>query len=192
MNIDSVIKDLGAIEIDPLSKAILSQSADAWHEQNHRQTEFEVHYQTESIVMLFCTQSWPEITVSKEPGWTRIADAALPIMEKILREHYPQDGTVIRAMAAKLPAGKRILPHFDAHKSFKFSHRIHLPITTNKSVRFNIAGKPQEMKVGHAYEINNQLNHSVLNAGKEDRINFIFDFMPADVAAQQNVTIKND
>ena len=187
-----MIKDLGEVDIGPLSEAILSQEESAWHEQDHRQTEYEVHYQTESIVMLFCTQTWPEITLSKEPGWTRIANAALPLMENILRQHYPQDGTVIRAMAAKLPAGKRILPHFDAHRSFRFSHRIHLPITTNKSVRFMIAGQPHKMQVGHAYEINNQKTHSVINAGKEDRVNFIFDYMPADVAAQQNVTINND
>jgi hypothetical protein len=34
------------------------------------------------------------------------------------------------------------------------------------------------MEVGRAYEINNQLPHSVLNAGEAPRISFIFDYKP--------------
>ena len=45
--------------------------------------------------------------------------------------------------------------------------------------------------MGHVYEINNKLTHSVLNAGKEDRISFIFDYVPADVAEQQNAVFSH-
>ena len=41
-----------------------------------------------------------------------------------------------------------------------------------------IAGRPYKMKVGEAYEINNQKTHSVMNKGVEERINFIFDYVP--------------
>jgi mannose-6-phosphate isomerase-like protein (cupin superfamily) len=41
-----------------------------------------------------------------------------------------------------------------------------------------IDGRPHQLKVGQAYEINNQKNHSVMNKGSEDRITFIFDYMP--------------
>jgi hypothetical protein len=34
------------------------------------------------------------------------------------------------------------------------------------------------MEIGHAYEINNQKTHSVMNKGDTDRINFIFDYVP--------------
>jgi hypothetical protein len=34
------------------------------------------------------------------------------------------------------------------------------------------------MQVGRGYEINNQLPHSVMNTGTEDRITFIFDYVP--------------
>ena len=43
-----------------------------------------------------------------------------------------------------------------------------------------IGGKPYRMEVGKAYEINNQMTHSVMNSGTEDRITFIFDYMPVD------------
>ncbi len=41
-----------------------------------------------------------------------------------------------------------------------------------------IDGRPYRLEVGQAYEINNQKMHSVLNKGGEDRINFIFDYVP--------------
>ena len=41
-----------------------------------------------------------------------------------------------------------------------------------------IDGRPYRMEVGKVYEINNQEQHSVMNKGKEGRINFIFDYVP--------------
>jgi hypothetical protein len=41
-----------------------------------------------------------------------------------------------------------------------------------------IDGQPYKFKIGEAYEINNQKNHSVMNKGKDDRITFIFDYVP--------------
>jgi len=58
-----------------------------------------------------------------------------------------------------------------------------VPITTNNRVRFTIDGKPCRLTPGNAYEINNQKTHSVINSGKDDRITFIFDYMPPDFVA---------
>jgi hypothetical protein len=50
-----------------------------------------------------------------------------------------------------------------------------------------IDGRPYRLEVGQAYEINNRKVHSVMNKGKEDRITFIFDYVPPGgyAAAQQ-------
>jgi aspartyl/asparaginyl beta-hydroxylase (cupin superfamily) len=109
----------------------------------------------------------------------------VPQMHELIARAYPPGGTIIRAMAAKLKAGGRITPHFDAHATFRVSHRIHIPITTNPRVRFMIDGRPYRFEVGHAYEINNQLTHSVMNSGTEDRITFIFDYLPPQSASRQ-------
>ena len=37
---------------------------------------------------------------------------------------------------------------------------------------------PHQLQPGQAYEINNQKKHSVMNKGEEDRITFIFDYVP--------------
>ena len=52
------------------------------------------------------------------------------------------------------------------------------PITANPRVRFMIDGRPHRFEIGKAYELNNQIQHSVINKGKDDRINFIFDYVP--------------
>ncbi len=189
MDIHTRLRELGPIDATALSEAILSQDEIAWKEDKHRQQEFEVHHATESIVVLFVDlERWPDVIVSQEPGWNRISNVALPVMNDIIKKFYPRGGTVIRAMAAKLRAGGIIDPHVDKHPSFHVSHRVHVPITTNPRVRFMIDGRPYQFKVGDAYEINNQMNHSVMNKGSEDRITFIFDYVPPDQIAPPTAT----
>ena len=191
MDIGVPIKDLGAVDATKLREAILGQDDVAWDEDAQRQDDYDVHSQTKSIIMLFASQTWPQVTVTREKGWDRIADVANPIMAEIIERFYPPGGTVIRAVAAKLLAGASITPHIDSLPSFAYGHRIHIPITTNKLVRFMIDGRPYKFEIGHVYEINNLKTHSVANAGKEDRITFIFDYVPPDLAKEQNAEFLN-
>jgi len=179
MDIDTPLRELGPVDSGPLTDAILTQEDAAWREELHRQEAFDVHRQTESIVMVFTNlEDWPNITVKKEPGWDRLVEVAVPVMHDIIGRFYPKGGTIIRAMAAKLLAGGKIKPHRDSHPSFHVGHRIHVPVKTNPRVRFMIDGRPYRLQVGQAYEINNQKNHSVMNKGSDDRITFIFDYVP--------------
>jgi len=181
MDISESQRYLGEVDVGALSQCILSQDASAWKEQLIRQQSYEVHKDTESIVMLFCDETWPDGDVHREVGWDRIANNAMPIINHIIETYYNPGGIVLRAMAAKLKAGGRISPHVDSLKSFHMGHRIHVPITTNASVRFMIEGKPYRFEVGKVYELNNQKTHSVMNMSKDDRISFIFDYVPPEI-----------
>ncbi len=188
MDIDTELRELGEVRIDALRDAILAQDDKVWLEQEHRQNSYEVHKQTRSIVLVFTDGSgWPSIEVSKQPGWDRLAEVAIPVMHDIIGRFYAPGGTIIRAMAAKLVSGGIIRPHRDSHPSFHNGHRIHVPITTNPRVRFMIDGKPFQLKVGQAYEINNQKIHSVMNKGTEDRITFIFDYVPPELLGREAI-----
>jgi hypothetical protein len=178
MDIEVPLRRLGEVDMQALRDAILAQEPSAWNEQLLRQQDYDVHRETESIVLLFCDEDWPDGEIHQEPGWDRLADVAMPLIDQIIKTSYAPGGTLLRAMAAKLKAGGIISPHVDAAESFHMGHRIHVPITTNTSVRFMIEGKPYRLEVGDAYEINNQKNHSVMNRGKDDRITFIFDYVP--------------
>ncbi len=182
MDIGEPLKDLGEVSVGPLRDAILGLDPSAWLEQTQRQQEYDVHRYTQSVVLVFTDGSgWPNITVTKEPGWDHLAEVAVPVMHDLIGRFYPPGGTIIRAMAAKLLAGAVIKPHCDAHPSFHGSHRIHIPITTSSRVRFTIDGRPFHLEVGKAYELNNQLMHSVMNKSTDDRINYIFDYVPPSV-----------
>lgn len=183
MNIDEPLKKLGNIDSSALADGILALDDNIWLENQHRQNNYEVHKQTRSVVLVFCEGPMTDLEVSKQSGWGPLSELAVPIMHDLIGRHYPPGGVIIRAMAAKLLAGGRINQHFDKHESFRRSHRIHVPITTNGRVRFMIDGKPFRLEVGQAYEINNQKMHSVMNSGSEDRITFIFDYLPPAKAA---------
>jgi len=161
MDIEGSLRELGLVDSNPLIEAVLAQKEEAWRANQYRQQAYDVHTQTESLVMVFC-DGWPEMEVTKESAWDDLKETAVPLMRHIIDNFYPTGGTVIRAMAAKLKAGGVISPHRDTHQTFTHSHRIHIPIT----------------KVGNAYEINNQKSHSVMNSGAEDRVTFIFDYLP--------------
>lgn len=177
MDIEGSVRELGPVDIEPLQRAVLGMEQSAWEAQQYRQKAYSVHEQTQSLVLVFC-HGWPELQVTKEPAWDPLHEVAVPLMHGLLAKHYPPGGTIIRAMAAKLVAGGIISPHRDTHPSFTHSHRIHVPLTSNEGVRFMINGRPHRFEPGQAYEINNQRNHSVMNTGKEDRITFIFDYLP--------------
>jgi hypothetical protein len=168
---------LGPIDAQALSARILEQEPIAWTEQALRQQIYEVHKDTESIVMLFCDESWPDGEIYREAGWDKLADVAMPVIDKVIETYYEPGGILLRAMAAKLKAHGRINAHRDSLHSFKIGHRVHVPITTGPGVRYTISGKPYSFEVGNAYEINNQMKHSVMNMGSEDRISFIFDYV---------------
>ena len=184
MNIDVPVRDLGEVDMLALQQAVLGLQEAAWRDQQYRQDTYEVHRQTESIVMVFTDGSgWPSIEVHKESGWDWLADTAAPLMNDIIRTHLEPGGVIIRAMAARMAPGAVIRPHRDSHPSFHASHRIHIPLATNHRVRFTIDGRPYKFEVGRAYEINNQLTHSVMNKGTEYRVHFIFDYLPRSVSA---------
>ena len=179
MDIGVPLRELGEVDSAPLREAVLAQEDAAWFESEYRQRTYHHHDQTESIVLVFTDGSnWPNSAVQKCPGWVRLSDAAVPLMQGIIGRHYPPGGEVIRAMAAKLLPGGRIRTHADVHASFRCGHRIHVPITTNRRVWFTIDGRPYQLEVGQAYEVNNQKQHSVANRGAEERITFIFDYIP--------------
>ena len=179
MDIGIPVRELGPVDSAALGERILGLEHEAWLLDQRRQRDYDVHRRTESVVMVFTDGSgWPAITVSREAGWDLLADCAVPLMQQIIEKNYPPGGTIIRAMAAKLLPGEVITPHKDSHPSFAYGHRIHVPISTNSRVRFMIDGRPYRFEVGQAYEINNQLTHSVMNKGGAGRITFIFDYVP--------------
>jgi hypothetical protein len=74
MDIGVPIRSFGKVDMAALGAAVLAQDEAAWNENVQRQTDYEVHEQTRSIVLLFAkVDDWPALEVSKQPGWDRLA-----------------------------------------------------------------------------------------------------------------------
>ncbi len=175
MKLETPLRTLGPVNHQALKSAVEALSADAWLEDQMRQNTFRQHVHTQSVVLLF-SSNWPNPDVQQRSGWDRLSGPATALMERIIADHYPPGGTVIRAMAAKLLAGGTISVHKDQHPSFEASHRIHVPLATNSGVDFTIRGLSHNLKEGVAYEVSNLDFHAVRNRGAEDRVHFIFDY----------------
>jgi hypothetical protein len=96
---------------------------------------------------------------------------------KNLCEEVYGKGEFYKMQLSSLNKNGNIIPHYDLSLGFTFSHRIHIPIVTNKSVEFTIDGNTYFFDVGEIIEINNLKKHSVKNNGNESRIHLIFDYI---------------
>jgi hypothetical protein len=177
MLIDEPTCPLGEYDCRELTERVLALDESVWHRDQRRQQDHDVHAQTQSLILLFCS-GWPELSVARAEGWDLLADAALPVMDRIIADSYPPGGTVIRAMMARLPPGKRIARHRDSHPSFNIAHRVHVPLQTNPDVEFIVGKELVPPRAHFAFELNNRVEHQVCNRGTAHRIHFIFDYAP--------------
>lgn len=184
MDIGVPIRELGKVDCQALIDRVDMLDPQVWDICDLRQKQFDVHRHTKSIVMIFA-EGWPDIRLARYPGWDILAHLAMPIIEKIVRTHYKPGGAIIRAMVANLVKGGVIAEHYDAAPSFAVGHRIHVPLQTNDGVVFTIDGEPYKLAVGEAYELNNLLDHAVVNEGDDDRYHLIFDYVPPQEGFQQ-------
>lgn len=177
MQIETPIRPLSYVDSGRLIERVAGTDESAWYADNRRQDDYEVHAETQSIILVFFS-GWPEVRVAHASGWDAFADVAVPIMEELVRKHYPPGGMVLRAVLARLLPNRRIEPHWDKHPSFSVAHRIHVPLLTNPDVEFIVGTERIATEPHHAFELNNKMPHSVTNRGECARIHLIFDYAP--------------
>lgn len=185
MLIDEPTSPLGEFDCVELTRRVLGVEEEQWHQDARRQQSYDVHAQTQSLILLFCS-GWPKITVTRANGWNLLADAAIPLMEQIIAHRYAAGGRVLRAMMTRLPPGARIARHRDSHPSFAIAHRIHVPLQTNPQVEFLVGKEIVPPRAHFAFELNNAVEHQVINRGDTPRIHFIFDYAPGIEAVQHS------
>ena len=168
---------LGKVDCRQLTDKVMSLAEEAWRVDSRRQRDYDVHAQTQSIILLFC-DGWPDVTVTRGGGWDSLAAEAEPVMAQVLSKHYPSGGKILRAMVTRLGPGCRIARHKDSHPSFAVAHRIHVPLVTNPDVEFIVGPERVPPRAHYAFELNNLMFHQVTNNGDSARIHFIFDYDP--------------
>ncbi len=121
------------------------------------------------------TDVWPVYTM---PEWRRYQPVLEPIAKRILDLLKAPKGVITRLALVRLRASTHIAPHIDGHAMAAKAHRVHISLSSTPSVEYKIGGRKFTMQMGHAYDFNNKMRHSVRNKGKRDRVNLFVDVYP--------------
>ena len=185
MDWDGNFRRQGSLDIGAL-KALVSQQSDAdWEQDDHRQTTFPPHRFTQTIPLLFDPDFRHE-NPTRQSKFAAFESELRPVFE-FLANMYGRDGMSVRCILTRLAPGLRIPRHRDDGFSLCYSHRIHIPISSNDSVFFMVGGEEIAMKEGEVWEINNVREHAVRNDGETSRIHLIVDWAPAMTARQRAI-----
>ena len=164
------------VDVAPVA-AELARTPSALWDTGGRAERFDVHRRTASLPLVY-DEVFRHANGTRQPAYGRFEALLQPLLQRIAAA-YPGDGEFVRAVFARLPAGERIDPHSDEHYSLLSCHRVHVPIVTNPGVRFFVGGEYRHLPAGEAWEINNAKVHAVDNAGGDDRVHLILDWVPA-------------
>lgn len=189
MKLDENIKKI--IESNHLNELKeLVNKFDEWDTWQFRQKAYFEHKSTESIPLLWSTES---TVVGKSINVIEVEryNSILYLLNDelfYLREKYK--GFIIKALIANLKKNQKIYPHTDKGLLLTSSHRLHLPIKTNPEVIFNINDEDYHMSEGIWYEFDNTKVHHVLNNSDEDRIHLMVDIIPNKVLDEHNLKVN--
>ncbi len=84
---------------------------------------------------------------------------------------------ILTARLLRLGVGAEIKAHRDHELGYENNNfRLHIPICTNSKVQFVLDGKLLKMLPGECWYTNVNYVHSVLNAGKSERVHLVIDY----------------
>jgi hypothetical protein len=170
------IRILGDVDISELKRRVLLIPEKIWTEQNEiKPNKFGVLDKTEHIVFRFIDNFKDHRSYSDKAVWEDWKDLIEPLLELTKKAYNYERAEYPRIMLAKLPAGESIKPHIDRSPAAQFPHKLHIPLISNEETCFVLDNEKIKMELGTIYEVNNRINHSVINNGQTDRIHLIFE-----------------
>jgi hypothetical protein len=187
MNFAGNFVHIANVDVTVLKQLVFDLPDQQWHSESFRQQRYEVHRDTETINLVF-DPDFRHTHPTKLPALQMFEPSMRSALAKAA-DHYDEStkgkalieqfglGYFIRANLVRLKSGGEITAHTDGNFSLVHSHRIHLPIMTNDEVWFTVGSKTINIREGELYEINNRRTHSVKNAGSEDRVHLIMDYV---------------
>lgn len=192
---------LGELDIFELKSKLLSLLESVWSADEALRQQLTLARPTESVfVQSIAADRFVSILekrplqgsdIERRAGWDAISAVVAPIVRQAIA-HFSAGGVVTRIQFARMPAGAEIAPHVDQSKMLIAAHRLHLPITTNDGVQFTIDGQQLKMEVGKLYELNNRVQHGVVNQGAECRIHLIIDYLPPENNCREALTSRQE
>ncbi len=175
------IRELGPVNITPVKSLVDRLSEKVWAlEDERKENNFFCFHHTQHIISRFIEANRDHKTFYSTPIWSVWQKTLLPIMEQVVAAYDYSQPTYPKVMLARLQAGNVIDRHVDGRGANLYTHKIHIPLQTNKHAEFIINDVSYYLQEGHAYEVNNMVAHAVENLGETDRIHIIFELFDND------------
>jgi hypothetical protein len=161
--------------VTKLQNMVSSFSEEEWDEWDYRQKSYEYHRHTKTIRCRWIENNIDEYHegLTVEYGIFSSIERVLGNVFTYIKRHY--QGKICQAILTRQNPHSLITPHIDIGKKLTYSHRLHIPIFTNDDILLQCGEQIINMKVGRVYEINNQMNHMVVNNSDSFKIHLILD-----------------
>ncbi len=175
------IRQLGAVEIEPLREAVIALSEADWEAGNaNKPNRFGALDATQHIIFRFVSNFADWRQSYETPLWGEWKSLLEPVLAQATHAFGYQHGAFPRVMLARMAPGGVIHPHKDQNPAAKWPHKIHVPLVTNEGVTLFVDGTGYHLPEGQAVEVNNMGLHAVANRGDCQRIHLIFEYYDLD------------
>lgn len=170
---------IGQLDVDEIASLALQED---FTKQTVRSEDNEANPQRDTSSVIGLYDMFDDIDGIYEPSVMDKYDKFIPIISKLLEEHYSYEFIQLKSfMFTLLKSGTEIYPHTDdeagtINTSISYTHRVHIPLQTNDKAIFTVGGEDRQMGYGEVIEIDNLKEHSVVNNGDTDRIHLVIDF----------------
>lgn len=174
-------RNLGRFNVDELSALVATIPDSLWTiEDERKENRFGVFHHTEHIIFRFSPGNKDPREFYSNPIWSVWQGKLLPLMDAITDQYAHKRREYSKVMLARLLAGHAIDRHVDGAGSNLLTHKVHVPLQTNKDALFTVEEDTRHLDYGHAYEVNNIVRHAAANHGTEHRVHLIFEHFDAD------------
>lgn len=171
MKLAGLLFKLGTVDVKVIEEEVLNLTQEQWVEWDLRQNRYKVHSATESYPLMFSEYGEDPKTYNIEsPLW----NASQHLISKLESFYNRKIGA---AVYVKLKPRTNIIPHTDGGW-FNNTHRVHVPIVTDKRILFSLEGKKFHLERGVIYELNNLVEHGVENPTDVARVHLMIDILP--------------
>lgn len=174
------IRELGKFEVESLVNLVGTLPDSLWAvEDERKENRFDVFHHTQHIIFRFPPGNRDRSDYYTNPIWDVWKSRLLPLMDAITKQYEHKDCEYSKVMLARLLPRQEIDPHVDGSGANLYTHKVHVPMVSDPSVKFVVKEDVRHLEVGHAYEVNNVCRHAVRNPSDIHRIHLIFEHFDA-------------
>ncbi|MCC6923877.1 MAG: aspartyl/asparaginyl beta-hydroxylase domain-containing protein [Nitrosomonas sp.] len=154
---------------------------DAWLKETGRQERAPAQKDTNAIPLrglkrsAICGRRRRDVHESRYTSISTRFPETVRLLESLATEF---DGELGRAKLARVPPGKKVLPHVDRGEYYRSRDRYHLVIRSEKGSPLQAGGEEIRMQEGELWWFNNNALHAAHNDSHDNRVHLIFDVLP--------------